>query len=90
MTDVQYGPHVVYGSRIYYAQPNMTGSMPSPGIEGVMQIQAACGWEFFICSHCRHYKGGCSCAKNCFITCTGANTSACTLYENERRKGGPR
>jgi hypothetical protein len=87
MTGIQYGPRIIYGPSVYYGK--LTGAMPLLDIEGVMQIQAACGWEFFVCSHCRYYKGGCSCAKNCFITCTGANTSACTLYEIERRKVSP-
>ena len=90
MSDVQYGSRIIYGTVTYHPIPNTTGQIPPPGIGEVMQIQAACGWEFFICSHCRHYKGGCRCGKNCFITCTGANTSACSLYEIERRKQVPR
>jgi hypothetical protein len=87
MSDVTYGSAVIYGPRVIYG----TYSYGIPAtVEGAMQAQAPRGWEFFVCQTCRHWKGGCSCTKNCFITCTGANTSACSLYEIERRERNSR
>jgi hypothetical protein len=80
MVTVVCNPFVIYGQGcLGYAGQSNT-------VEAAMQAQAARGWEFFVCQTCCHWKGGCGCKKNCFIVCTGANTSMCSLYEIERRK----
>ena len=55
------------------------------GIEDAMATQfARCQGLFeFKCYHCKHWKGGCGCERNCFITAVGCNTVMCSLFEEE-------
>lgn len=42
---------------------------------------APAGEKRFICDDCKHYKGGCGCRANCFISFVGCNTRDCFAYE---------
>jgi len=74
---------VIYGPTVVYAP----GTFGHPcTVAGAMQAQNPCGWEFFACETCLHWKGGCGCKRNVFISVVGANMSGCRFYEAERRK----
>lgn len=48
--------------------------------EEIVKQSENMGWENFLCSSCRNYKGGCACEKGVFIAFTGANLSTCIYY----------
>ncbi len=60
----------------------------STTIEAVIMSQSEEGE--FVCRHCRHWEGGCACAKNYFIAAEGMNLEGCLGYgkENRERKHG--
>jgi hypothetical protein len=55
---------------------------PTNTIEGAITRQSFnMTPENFICNKCKHYGGGCLCAKNVFIAFKGGNMSGCQLFE---------
>lgn len=51
-----------------------------------MITQYPCGWEYFICSTCKHYHGKLKCDLGYFIFAEGANISKCNSYIRKEKE----